>query len=86
MWESKGARSLFGRDGITGLANVDINPEVAARVYPPLKVLDLPQTNATLPNFGGGTGALNAIDKAWASTARVSAGSRMPSSHNRAVE
>lgn len=31
------------------------NPEVAAKIYPPLKVLDLPQTTATLPNFGGGT-------------------------------
>jgi mannose-1-phosphate guanylyltransferase/phosphomannomutase len=32
VWESKGARSLFGRGGVSGLANVDINPEVAARV------------------------------------------------------
>ena len=24
VWESKGARSLFGRDGVTGLANVDV--------------------------------------------------------------
>ncbi len=32
IWESKGARSLFGRDGISGLANVDISPELAARV------------------------------------------------------
>ena len=32
VWESRGARSLFGRDGVAGLANVDITPEVAARV------------------------------------------------------
>ena len=32
IWESKGARSLFGRDGVAGLANVDISPELAARV------------------------------------------------------
>ena len=38
------------------------------------------------PNLGGGIGALNATDKAWASTVRVSAGSRMPSSQRRAVE
>ena len=28
----RGARSLFGRDGVAGLANVDITPELAARV------------------------------------------------------
>ncbi len=32
VWESKGARSLFGRTGVAGLANVDITPELAARV------------------------------------------------------
>ena len=32
VWESKGARSLFGRDGVSGLANVDITPELAAKV------------------------------------------------------
>jgi len=32
VWESRGARSLFGRDGVSGLANVDITPELAARV------------------------------------------------------
>lgn len=32
IWESKGARSLFGRDGVAGLANVDITPELAAKV------------------------------------------------------
>ena len=26
VWESRGARSLFGRDGVAGLANVDITP------------------------------------------------------------
>jgi len=32
IWESRGARSLFGRGGVTGLANVDITPELAAKV------------------------------------------------------
>jgi len=32
VWESRGARSLFGGGGISGLANVDITPELAARV------------------------------------------------------
>jgi len=32
VWESRGARHLFGRDGIAGLANVDISPELAVRV------------------------------------------------------
>ncbi len=32
VWESKGARSLFGRDGVSGLANVDVTPELAVRV------------------------------------------------------
>ena len=32
VWESRGARSLFGRGGVSGLANVDITPELAARV------------------------------------------------------
>ncbi|CAB4536770.1 unannotated protein [freshwater metagenome] len=32
VWESKGARSLFGRDGVKGLANVDVTPEFAVRV------------------------------------------------------
>jgi len=32
VWESRGARSLFGRDGIAGLANVDITPELATKV------------------------------------------------------
>jgi mannose-1-phosphate guanylyltransferase/phosphomannomutase len=32
VWESKGARSLFGRDGVTGIANVDVTPELAAKV------------------------------------------------------
>ena len=40
---------------VTAAAAIERNPEVAARVYPPTKLLDLPQTNATLPNFGGGT-------------------------------
>ncbi len=32
VWESRGARSLFGRDGVAGLANVDISPELAVRL------------------------------------------------------
>ncbi|HUF32398.1 MAG TPA: mannose-1-phosphate guanyltransferase [Acidimicrobiales bacterium] len=32
IWESRGSRSLFGRDGVSGLANVDITPELATRV------------------------------------------------------
>ncbi len=32
VWESRGARSLFGRDGVAGLANVDVNPELATRL------------------------------------------------------
>ncbi len=32
VWESRGARSLFGSEGVAGLANVDITPEFAVRV------------------------------------------------------
>lgn len=32
VWESKAARNLFGRNGVTGLANVDITPEFAVRL------------------------------------------------------
>jgi mannose-1-phosphate guanylyltransferase/phosphomannomutase len=32
VWESRGARTLFGRRGVAGLANVDITPEVATRI------------------------------------------------------
>ena len=32
VWESRGARSLFGRDGVSGLANVDITPELAVKL------------------------------------------------------
>ncbi len=32
VWESRGARSLFGRDGVRGLANVDISPELVVRL------------------------------------------------------
>jgi len=32
VWESRGARSLFGRLGVSGLANVDVTPELAVRV------------------------------------------------------
>jgi mannose-1-phosphate guanylyltransferase/phosphomannomutase len=32
VWESRGARTLFGRRGVHGLANVDITSEVATRL------------------------------------------------------
>ncbi len=32
VWESRGARSLFGRTGVSGLANVDVTPEFATKV------------------------------------------------------
>jgi len=32
VWESRAARSVFGRRGIRGLANVDVTPETAVRV------------------------------------------------------
>src|SRR3954452_435771 len=32
IWESRGARSLFGRLGVAGLANVDVTPELAVEV------------------------------------------------------
>ncbi|MHB8329709.1 MAG: sugar phosphate nucleotidyltransferase [Acidimicrobiales bacterium] len=32
VWESRGARTLFGRVGIQGLANVDISPELVMRL------------------------------------------------------
>jgi mannose-1-phosphate guanylyltransferase / phosphomannomutase len=32
VWESRGARHLFGRHGVAGLANVDISPELAVKV------------------------------------------------------
>jgi mannose-1-phosphate guanylyltransferase / phosphomannomutase len=32
VWESRGARHLFGRKGVSGLANVDISPELAVRL------------------------------------------------------
>ena len=32
VWESRGARALFGRNGVTGLANVDITPELATKL------------------------------------------------------
>ncbi len=32
VWESRGARSLFGPIGVAGLANVDITPELAVRL------------------------------------------------------
>ncbi len=47
---------------VTAATAIERNPEVAARTYPPLKVLDLPQTNATLPNFGGSTCGGNLAD------------------------
>jgi mannose-1-phosphate guanylyltransferase/phosphomannomutase len=32
VWESRGARNLFGRLGVAGLANVDVTPELAVQV------------------------------------------------------
>ncbi|RJQ31552.1 MAG: mannose-1-phosphate guanyltransferase [Actinobacteria bacterium] len=32
IWESKGMRSLFGSNGISGLANIDITPDLATRI------------------------------------------------------
>src|SRR3954447_3269123 len=32
VWESRGARNLFGRYGVAGLANVDVTPELAVKV------------------------------------------------------
>jgi mannose-1-phosphate guanylyltransferase/phosphomannomutase len=32
VWETRGARSLFRPEGVVGLANVDITPELASRV------------------------------------------------------
>jgi mannose-1-phosphate guanylyltransferase / phosphomannomutase len=32
VWETKGSRSLFGRFGVSGLANVDITPELVTRL------------------------------------------------------
>jgi len=32
VWETRGARTLFSRRGVRGLANVDITPEVAVRL------------------------------------------------------
>ena len=32
MWESGGSRTLFGREGVQGIANVDISPELAVRL------------------------------------------------------
>jgi peptidoglycan glycosyltransferase len=39
---------------VTAAAALDRKPELATKNYPVLKELDLPQTNRTLPNFGGG--------------------------------
>jgi len=32
IWESRGARLLFGRDGVRGIANIDISPELVVRL------------------------------------------------------
>jgi len=32
VWESAGARTLFGPEGVKGLANVDVSPELAVRL------------------------------------------------------
>src|SRR5207244_13401452 len=32
IWESRASSRLFGRDGVSGLVNVDLTPEVAVRI------------------------------------------------------
>ena len=32
VWESGGARTLFGREGVQGIANIDVSPELAVRL------------------------------------------------------
>lgn len=32
VWESRASRNIFSQDGVTGLANVDISPELAVRL------------------------------------------------------
>jgi mannose-1-phosphate guanylyltransferase / phosphomannomutase len=32
VWESGGSRELFGREGVQGIANVDVSPEMAVRL------------------------------------------------------
>src|SRR5205085_4257227 len=32
IWESRASTRLFGRDGVAGLVNVDLTPEVAVRI------------------------------------------------------
>ena len=32
IWESRASTRLFGKDGVTGLVNVDLTPEVAVRL------------------------------------------------------
>ena len=32
IWEGRGARTLFGEHGVTGLANIDVTPELALRL------------------------------------------------------
>jgi mannose-1-phosphate guanylyltransferase/phosphomannomutase len=44
IWESRGARALFGSDGVSGLTGVDITPELALR---------LSQAYATTLSAGG---------------------------------
>ncbi|MHB8264027.1 MAG: sugar phosphate nucleotidyltransferase, partial [Acidimicrobiales bacterium] len=33
VWETRGSRMIFGRNGVTGLANVDISPEFVIRLF-----------------------------------------------------
>jgi peptidoglycan glycosyltransferase len=40
---------------VTAAAALERKPELATKVYPQLKELDLPRTDTNLPNFGGGT-------------------------------
>ena len=33
IWETRASSRLFGKDGVTGLVNVDLTPETAARLF-----------------------------------------------------
>lgn len=48
---------------VTAAAALERRPDLAAKVYPVLRELDLPRTDRNLPNFGGGScgGALPAL-------------------------
>lgn len=55
---------------VTAAATLEQAPDLVAKDYPPLKTLDLPQTDKNLPNFGGSTcgGALVQLFKVSCNT------------------